>query len=139
MCTPINERFSVGTSPFICFFLIQKVLSSSLLPNLLRPSLFSTMRGSVTFLPKYDQGSPFTYLFYDVFQQLLDIREGRLPRVRHSSLSVCCPTSHWFVSPDIGPRLCQTARPTHQRHLVGSLSATYTDSTSCFLQTTHFW
>jgi len=54
-------------------------------------------------------------------------------------LPVFRPASHRFGSPDIRPRLATTACPPPQRHIAGSLSATYTGSASCFLQTAHFW
>ena len=40
--------------------------------------------------------------------------------------------------PDIRPHLVTSARPSPQCHLAGSLFATYTGSTSCFLQTPPF-
>jgi len=52
-------------------------------------------------------------------------------------LPVFRPASHRFGSPDIRPRLATTACPPPQRHIAGSLSATYTGSASCFLQTAH--
>jgi hypothetical protein len=53
----------------------------------------------------------------------------RLPRYR--------PASHRFGLPDIRPRLATSAQPPPQRHIAGSLFATYPGSTSYFLQTRH--
>jgi len=53
-------------------------------------------------------------------------------------LPTCRPATHRFDTPDIGPRLFATARPSPRCHLTGSLYATYAGSTSCFLPTRHF-
>ena len=53
-------------------------------------------------------------------------------------LPVSRPASRRFGSPDIRSRSSTPARPPPRRHLAGSLSATYTASASCFLQTPPF-
>jgi hypothetical protein len=53
-------------------------------------------------------------------------------------LPTCRPATHRFDTPDIGPRLFASARPSPRCHLTGSLYATYAGSTSCFLPTRCF-
>ncbi len=62
-------------------------------------------------------------------------RTGELPRVRPHRLPISRPTSPRFGSPDIRTRSGTPARPPPRSHPVGSLSATYMGSASCFLQT----
>jgi hypothetical protein len=76
--------------------------------------------------------------FYDALGNLRhQCRRASLGKTHH--LPISRPASHRFDSPDTRPRLATTARPSHQRHIAGSLFATYMGSASCFLQTPHFW
>ena len=75
--------------------------------------------------------------FYDVLGNLRhQCRRASLGKTHH--LPISRPASHRFDSPDIRPCLVTTARPSPQRHIAGSLFATYMGSASCFLQTAHF-
>jgi hypothetical protein len=76
--------------------------------------------------------------FYDILGNLKhQCRRASLGKTHH--LPISRPASHRLDSPDIRPRLATTARPSPQRHIAGSLFATYMGSASCFLQTLHFW
>jgi hypothetical protein len=67
--------------------------------------------------------------------ETLGARTGGFPRVRSHRLPISRPTSPRFGSPDIRTRSGTPARPPPRGHPVGSLSATYMGSASCFLQT----
>lgn len=115
-----------------------RVFSSTLLPG------FSGPESSVlpVDLPPSDP-SPLRDLlvrfrFYDLYSSSRDqVRRASLGKTQY--LPIFRPASHRFDSPDIRPRLATTARPSPQRHIAGSLFATYMGSASCFLQTAHFW
>ena len=102
----------------------------------LRPCLLSSTRESVTLCPIPASGSPYRGRFPAACgshsQQDRRISLGkthRLPRYR--------PASHWFGPPDIRSRSLRPARPPPQRHIAGSLFATYPGSASCFLRAHH--
>ncbi len=72
----------------------------------------------------------------------LDVRSGGLPWVRRTASPDTVQLHIQEASPDIRSRLVTTARPPLQRHIAGSLFATYlglTSDTSYFLRTPRFW
>lgn len=76
--------------------------------------------------------------FYDILGNYkYQYRRASLGKMHH--LPICRPASHRFDSPDIRSRIVTTARPSPQRHIAGSLFATYTGSASCFLRRFHLW
>jgi hypothetical protein len=102
----------------------------------LRPCLISTKRESATLCPFPASGSPYRVKFSTAAdsrpQQVRRASLGkthRLPRYR--------PASRRAGPPDIRSRSFRPARPPPQRHVAGSLFATYPGSASCFLQTRH--
>ena len=102
----------------------------------LRPCLLGTTRESATLCPLPASGSPYRVRFSTpVSSTLRQSRRAslgkthRLPRYR--------PASHRFGPPDIRSRSLRTARPPPQRHVAGSLFATYPGSASYFLRTRH--
>jgi hypothetical protein len=66
-------------------------------------------------------------------------RSVGLPWVRRTASPDTVQLHTKEISPDIRPRSFMPARPSPQRHLAGSLFATYLGSTSYFLQTPHLW
>ena len=102
----------------------------------LRPCLISTTRESATLCPLPASGSPYRVRFSTAAdsrpQQVRRASLGkthRLPRYR--------PAPRRAGPPDIRSRSSRPARPPPQRHVAGSLFATYPGSASCFLQTRH--
>ncbi len=69
----------------------------------------------------------------------LGVRSGGLPWVRRTASPDTVQLHTKEISPDIRSRSSMSARPSPQRHIAGSLFATYLGSTSYFLRTPHFW
>jgi hypothetical protein len=107
--------------------------------RLLRPRVFSTTRGSATLCSLPVQGSPFPSWFYGARGNfVLQSRSASRGKTRHLSVSRPASVRFGFRS-NIGTRSARSACPSTHTHLAGSLFATYTDSASCFLQTSHLW
>jgi hypothetical protein len=88
--------------------------------------------------PARFSGSPYRARFYGASCSFkLQCRRASLGKTHY--LPISRPASRRFDSPDIRSRSSTPARPSPQRHIAGSLFATYTGSASCFLQTAHFW
>ncbi len=137
--TVASGGFSVeDRSSFFSSFLVLRVLSSALLPGFIGPDSSVLLANLPPSVPIPASGSPSRFGFIGS-SATSDPSTGGLHWVRHTSLPVSRPTSQRFASPDIRTRLVTTARPRPLCHIVGSLSATYTGSASCFLQTPHFW
>ena len=102
--------------------------------RLLRPRLISTVRRSATLSPLAASGSPLRLGF---MTPLLRHRRqsSRASLGKAHRLPTCRPVSRRVDMPDIGSRSLTPARPSPQRHIAGSLFATYAGSTSCFLPT----
>ena len=66
-------------------------------------------------------------------------RSVGLPWVRRTASPDTVQLHIEEVSPDIRSRSYMPARPSPQRHIAGSLFATYLGSTSYFLRTPHLW
>jgi hypothetical protein len=137
-----RPSFAAGSLTKACFsyniFLVFGVLSSTLLPGFTGPKSSVLSVNLPPSVPNPASGSPSRVGFMRS-QAALDPSTGGLPWVRRTTLPICRPASHRFDSPDIGPRLVTAARPSPQRHIAGSLFATYMGSASCFLRTPHFW
>ena len=137
-----RRSFAAGSLTKACFsyniFLVFGVLSSTLLPGFTGPESSVLSVNLPPFVPKPRFGFAFAVRFYE-------ISGNSRPQHRRASLGkthylpIFRPASHRFDSPDIGPRLVTAARPSPQRHIAGSLFATYMGSTACFLRTPHFW
>ena len=122
-------------SLFQCF-LVVRVLSSTLLPGFIGPESSVLPVNLPPSAP-----SPLRVLLFGPFygtsgNSQCQSRRASLGKTHH--LPISRPASHRFDSPDIGSRLVTSARPPPQRHIAGSLFATYMGSASCFLQTLHF-
>ena len=65
-------------------------------------------------------------------------RAGGLPWVRRTPSPYPVQLHVSSIIPDIRSRSLTPARPSPQRHIAGSLFATYTNSASCFLRTPCF-
>ena len=68
----------------------------------------------------------------------IDIRTDGLPWVRRTTSPYSVRLHVSSIDPDIRSRLFLSARPSPQHHIAGSLFATYTGSTSCFLPAHRF-
>ena len=117
---------SSGFSPPLCYQASQ-ALSPQYYPQICHPLLPPRL------------GSLPTRLSFMASPKTIKARTGGLPRVRPHRLPISRPTSPRFGSPDIRTRSGTPACPPPRSHLVGSLSATYMGSASCFLQTPHLW
>ena len=108
---------------------VVRVLSSTLLPGFTGPESSVLPVNLPPSAPATASGSPIRLKFYGLYRHR---RKASLGKTHH--LSISRPASLWFGSPDIRSRLPTRARPPPHSHLAGSLSATYMDSASCFLQ-----
>jgi hypothetical protein len=105
--------------------------------RLLRPRILSTTRGSATLCPLPALVHTSSVRFSSPFRR--PRRQNRRASLGKAyDLPTCRPATPGFESPDIGPRLFASARPSPPGHLAGSLYATYAGSTSCFLPTRCF-
>ena len=120
------------------YFPIAKVLSSTLLPLLHRPWVFSTSLRICHLFSQRASGSPNRSGFIMPLT-VISIRSVGQPFSKTYSLPVSRPAPYRFVSLrppwlglDIGTRLLRSACSTPLYHIAGSLFATYTGSTSWF-------
>ena len=125
LCLPVSN--TLDFSPVV------RVLSSTLLPGFIGPESLVLPVNLPPSAPASASGSPIRIKFYGLYCHR---RKASLGKTHH--LSISRPASLWFGSPDIRSRLPTRARPPPHSHLAGSLSATYMDSASCFLQTLRF-
>lgn len=125
LCLPVSS--SPDLSPVV------RVLSSTLLPGFIGPESSVLPVNLPPSAPSTASGSPMRLQFYGLYCHR---RRASLGKTHH--LSISRPASLWFGSPDIRSCLPTRARPPPHSHLAGSLSATYMDSASCFLQTPRF-
>ena len=119
------------------YFPVVGVLSSPLLPANLKPRVLSTTRESVTLSRRLALGSPLRFGLNHAHWQLAND-----PGIRASPGKVTLPhrmpssfTSVWLCLQISGLAHSRLLVPPHQGHIAGLLFATYTVSTSCFLQT----
>jgi len=82
-------------------------------------------------------GSPPRFGFM-ALMTAFNTRAGGLPWVRRTTSPYPVQLHVGSILPDIRPRLFTPARPSPQRHIAGSLFATYMGSASCFLRTPRF-
>jgi len=137
-----RPSFAAGSLTKACFsyniFLIIRVLSSTLLPGFIGPESSVLPVNLPPSAPSPVSGIALAVRFYGIHGNSRS-QHRRVSLGKTHYLPISRPASHRFDSPDIGPRLVTAARPSPQRHIAGSLFATYTGSTSCFLRTPHFW
>jgi hypothetical protein len=93
------------------------------------------IRESLTLFSFDTRGSPLMSQFYGPIGTFCD-QISRVSRGKTHHLPISRPTSVCFgcCASDFGTRSAMSARPPPHTHLVGLLFATYTGSTSCFLQ-----
>jgi hypothetical protein len=86
--------------------------------RLLRPRILSTTRGSATLCPLPAPVHTSAVRFSSPFQRLRR-QDRRASLGKAYDLPTCRPATPRFESPDIGPRLFASARPSPPGHLAG--------------------
>ena len=119
-------------------FSVFRGLSSTLLPGFIGPESSVLSVDLPPSAPFSATGSPLAVRFYGALGNT-GLQSRRASRGKTHRLLVSRPTSVRLATTDIGTRSATAARPAPHTHIVGSLFATYTSSTACFLQTSHFW
>jgi hypothetical protein len=119
------------------FFLVFRVLSSTLLPCFLGPESSVLPVNLPPSVPYTLRVRLIALVLWYLWQLRYQYSRASLGKTHH--LLISRPASHRFGSPDIRSCLATTARPPLQRHIAGLLFITYISSASCFLQTSHYW
>ena len=117
--------------------LVVGVLPSTLLPGFTGPKS-PVLRVDLPPFAPHRFGFSSSVQFYSTFDSL-QCQVGRASLGKTYRLPRCRPASRRLDSPDIRSCLFTPAQPSPQRHIAGSLFATYPGSTSYFLRTRHSW